>query len=107
MNTVLKPKCLIPDKYGQTQCLGHSAQGYLTPCCWIDSYPKNRGIAQDIFYQEKMKICNNDSINDIIQSKEWLDFYTLLQEEPDKAPEICYKKCSTDSSIGDVYGVKS
>ena len=104
MNTVLKPKCLIPDEGGDIQCLGHSAQGYLTPCCWIDSYPKNRGIAQDIFYQEKMKISNNDSINDIIQSKEWLDFYTLLQEEPDKAPEICHVHCSTDSLKGDVYG---
>ena len=107
MNTVLKPKCIIPvGQGGSIQCLGHSAQGYLTPCCWIDSYPEKRGIAQDIFYQEKMKICNNDSINDIIQSKEWLDFYTLLQEEPDKAPKVCHKKCSTDSSIGDVYGVK-
>ena len=105
MNTVLKPKCLIPDKYGQTQCLGHSAQGYLTPCCWIDSPEK--GIAKDIFYQEKMKICNNDNIIDIIQSKEWLDFYKLLQEEPDKAPRICHKKCSTNSSRGDVYGIKS
>ena len=105
MNTVLKPKCLIPDEEGDIQCLGHSAQGYLTPCCWLAANP--RGIAQDIFYQEKMKICNNDSINDIIQSKEWLDFYTLLQEEPDKAPKVCYKMCSTDSSVGDVYGIKS
>ena len=115
MNTVLKPKCLIPDEGGNTQCLGHSAQGYLTPCCWIDANPKTRGIAQDIFYQEKLKISNNDNIIDIIQSKEWLDFYTLLEEEsarasdwhPNKAPRVCYKMCSTDSSKGDIYGVKS
>ena len=103
---MLKPKCIIPDEDRNIQCLGHSAQGYLTPCCFIDAYPKLRGIAQDIFYQDKMKISNNNNINDIIQSKEWLDFYKLLQEEPDKAPKVCHKKCSTDSSIGDVYGVK-
>jgi len=104
MNIVLKPKCIIPDEDGNTQCLGHSAQGYLQPCCFIDAYPQNRGIAQDIFYQEKMKICNNDNIIDIIQSKEWLDFYTLLQEEPYKAPKVCYDHCSTNSRKGDVYG---
>ena len=103
---MLKPKCLISDEGGTTQCLGHSAQGYLTPCCWIDAHPKNRGIAQDIFYQEKLKISNNDNIIDIIQSKEWLDFYTLLEEEPEKAPKVCHQHCSIDSSVGDVYGVK-
>jgi len=100
---VLKPKCIIPDEKGNTQCLGHSAQGYLQPCCFIDAYPKIRGIAQSIFYQEKMKISNNDNIKDIIQSKEWLDFFTLLQETPDKAPQVCHKMCS-ENSKGDIYG---
>ena len=103
---MLKPKCIIPDEDGNIQCLGHSAQGYLTPCCFIDAYPNQRGIAQDIFYQDKMKISNNNNIIDIIQSKEWFDFYTLLQEEPEKSPEVCHKHCSIDSSVGDIYGVK-
>ena len=64
---MLKPKCL--SKY-DPQGLGHSAQGYLLPCCFMDAYPLERGIAQDIFYQEKLKISNNDNITDIIQSKE-------------------------------------
>ena len=70
----------------------------------MDAYPLERGIAQDIFYQEKLKISNNDNITDIIQSKEWIYFYTLLQEEPEKAPPVCYIKCS-NSSRGDVYEV--
>ena len=103
MNIMLKPKCIVPDENGNIQCLGHSAQGYITPCCWIDSEPKSRGIAQDIFYQEKMKISNNDDIKDITQSKEWIDFYTLLQDTPEKAPRVCFIKCS-ENSKGDLYG---
>jgi hypothetical protein len=109
MNIVLKPKCLNPDIQGKAQCLGHSARGYLTPCCmvavtvskytveWIDGDPNTKDAAHDIFFQEKLKIINNNNIIDIIQSKEWLDFYKLLQEEPDKAPLVCHKHCSHDS----------
>jgi len=97
MNIVLKPKCVNPDIQGKAQCLGHSARGYLTPCCWIDGDPNSKGPAHDIFFQEKLKIINNNNIIDIIQSKEWLDFYKLLQEEPDKAPGVCHKHCSHDS----------
>ena len=99
---MLRPKCL--SKY-TPQGLGHSAQGHLLPCCFIDAYPQNRGVAQDIFYQEKLKISNNNNITDIIQSKEWIYFYTLLQKEPDKAPPVCYINCDSNSSRGDVYDV--
>ena len=103
---MLKPKCLLNTalRANNPQGIGHSAQGYLLPCCFIDALPKIRGIAQDIFYQEKLKISNNDNIADIIQSKEWIDFYILLREEPDKAPPVCHK-CDSNSSRGDVYDV--
>ena len=86
-----------------TASLGHSAEGYLTPCCWIDAFVQYRGIAQDIFYQKKFLISNNDNIKDITQSQEWIDFYTLLWNEPDKAPPVCYKMCDEKNTI-DTYG---
>ena len=100
---MLKPKCIIKNDEGNIACLGHSAEGYLTPCCWIDGFLEDRGISQDIFYQEKFLISNNESIKDITQSKEWIDFYTILQKEPDKAPPVCYKMCS-DNSVIETYG---
>ena len=100
---MLKPKCVIKSENGRTASLGHSAEGYLTPCCWIDGFLEDRGISQDIFYQEKFLISNNESIKDITQSKEWIDFYTILQKEPDKAPPVCYKMCS-DNSVIETYG---
>ena len=100
---MLKPKCVIKNDDGCTASLGHSAEGYLTPCCWIDGFLKDRGISQDIFYQEKFLISNNESIKDITQSQEWVDFYIMLQMEPDKAPPVCYKMCSENSVI-ETYG---
>ena len=46
---MLKPKCITKDKNGNVQCLGHSAEGYITPCCWMNDN-------NTIFYQEKFKI---------------------------------------------------
>ena len=105
MNIVLKPKCLIPDENGNTQCLGHSAEGFLVPCCWMDAYPNQRGFAQDIFFQDKLKISNVDNIFEIIQSEEWLDFYELLLAEPEKAPQVCQEQCGEDTGkVHDKYG---
>ena len=103
MSIVLKPKCINSENPDDAQCLGHSAQGYLTPCCFIDSRPLSRGIAQDIFYQEKFKISNVKNIKEITQSKEWVEFYTMLQEHPEQAPRTCWKVCNEDS-VGDKYG---
>ena len=100
---MLKPKCIIKNDEGNIACLGHSAEGYLTPCCWIDAFPWHRGISQAIFYQEKFLISNNESIKDITQSQEWVDFYIMLQKEPDKAPPVCHKMCSENSVI-ETYG---
>ena len=55
MDNVLTPKCLIPDENGNTQCLGHSAEGYLTPCCWLGMRSSRLGIAEDIFFQDKLR----------------------------------------------------
>ena len=100
---MLKPKCVIKSENGRTASLGHSAEGYLTPCCWIDGFLEDRGISQDIFYQEKFKISNVKNIKEITQSKEWVEFYTMLQEHPEQAPRTCWKVCNEDS-VGDKYG---
>ena len=99
----LKPKCITPENMNIAQCLGHSAQGFITPCCFIDAYPQKRGIAQKIFYQEKFKISNVKSIKEITQSKEWVEFYLMLQQHPEEAPKVCWKMCSEDSVV-DNYG---
>jgi len=96
---VLRPRCIHDG-----QCLGHSAQGYITPCCHMDSHDRSRDYAYDIFYQEKFNINNNKDIKSITQSKEWIDFYTMLQERPEDAPPICKKICGNNKEARDIYG---
>ena len=99
----LKPKCINAHNVLEAQSLGHSAQGHITPCCFIDAYPQKRGVAQDIFYQDKFKISNVKNIKEITQSKEWVEWYLMLQQHPDQSPKVCWKVCSEDS-ISDEYG---
>ncbi len=102
----LRPKCIPSEehKIGETQGLGHSAQGYILPCCWMDTPPLQRSKGQEVFYQEKFKISNVDDIKkDILESKEWVEFYLMLQQAPNRAPEVCYKNCGEDN-VGDKYG---
>ena len=103
MNIVLIPKCLTPDKNGSIQCLGHTAEGYVLPCCWLAN-SKTKNLVKFGLVKEKLKISNNESIIDIIQSQEWLDFYRLLRTgDSEELPDTCHIMCD-ENSIGDIYG---
>ena len=40
------------------------------------------------------KITNVDSIDSIVESDEWQEFFDMLINRPEKAPETCKKYCS-------------
>ncbi len=44
--------------------------------------------------QEHLKITNVNSVESIIHSKEWQDFYDTLINRPEEAPSLCHKFCS-------------
>lgn len=85
----LIPKCLQGREYG------YSAMGYITPCCWIDDgniekkYPK--------LFNKNTHINNFKSIKELLQTKEWRNFYNVLKNNPKNAPQKCWDKCSTKS----------
>ena len=90
LNNKLLPKCLYQDAG-----FGYSAKGYILPCCWAEDVVTNEF---KIFYQEKFKLSNVEDVEkEILNSKEWSDFYKILIETPEKAPGLCYKQCSIDS----------
>lgn len=73
----------------------HSARGWLLPCCWSDNIDER--YVKDFeffgFYEEELRLENNDNIEDIITSDEWKEFHRTLLEEPENAPTLCKKKC--------------
>ena len=86
---MLKPKCLNGDtSFG----FSNSEGGYILPCCWC--YQPNRIKQFASLTQEKFKITNVDSIDSIVESDEWQEFFDMLINRPEKAPETCKKYCS-------------
>ena len=105
-----QPQCLYDPDKGQTvgqdcQCLGHSAKGYLMPCCFIDAHywtVNKTGFKENQqheklnkLWDESLKISNNEHILDITTSDIWIDFYTMLQDDSQEKPKLCLYKCTT------------
>ena len=84
---MITPKCL--DKWG---FLGWSATGYLLPCGWMDH--ENMDLIPELV-QEKFKVENIDSIDDIIQSEEWQSFFDTIKNKPENAPHVCHHYCGS------------
>lgn len=81
----LNPKC-----FQNNHQLGHSAEGYLLPCCMSD-----HGVIPEL-WKDHLKIENNNNVEDIINSKEWKTFFEVLKDFPNDAPSICKKFCGKD-----------
>ena len=93
---MFRPKCVK----GKSFAL--NAEGYLLPCCWTDplrklklNYDGNMD-GMDSLFKEKLNIENVDTINDIILSDEWINFFNKLINET-SIPKICTRYCGTDT----------
>ena len=79
------PKCLDGSKE-----YGWDYMGNLLPCCWgfqTDNKPFPH------LTKDKFHISNINSMEDVINSKEWKDFHSMLKTNPENAPDICKKYC--------------
>ena len=86
----LEPKCFKNNSFG------HSAMGYITPCCWTS----NGNVEKDYpeLCNEKTKISNVNSIEEILNSEGYQKFYDTLLNDPQNAPQKCWRKCSSNST---------
>ena len=79
------PKCI-----NNQQQIGHTAQGYILPCCWWDRPNLFNGEIKDLV-QEKFKLTNVNSVADIFESEEWKTFYHNLSNGI--GPSLCHTFC--------------
>lgn len=78
------PRCL-----NNTRFVAYSATGHLVPCCWVDQDPDF-----EHFYDESLYIDNNETVEEILNSKTWQQFYHMLENNPELAPETCKRQCT-------------
>jgi hypothetical protein len=85
-----QPKCM------EEGCsLGHHPAGYILPCCYVRVNDGTNPVhgAVTTLYKEELKISNVNSIEEIIKSNEWDNFFDIINNRPDEWPKICLKVC--------------
>lgn len=71
---------------------GHTAQGWLLPCCWMERGQTPIDSIHETLFEEDIKLSNVNSINDILNSNQWQNFYKSLQSY-ETACTRCQSKC--------------
>ena len=82
----LYPKCLKPEHE-----LGHTARGFLLPCCWADRPDLFESDMKNLV-QEKFRLSKIKSVEEVLKSNEWSTFYKNLSKGI--GCDICYIYCS-------------
>ena len=87
------PKCVVGDRV----TMGHSALGFLLPCCWCDgkAFKSKKSLTKEheALYSKHLHLDNVKDIKEILYSKEWKEFWDILFDDPNNAPVPCKSKC--------------
>jgi len=94
LNVKMEPQC----NKGAPEDLHimYSATGFLLPCCLCDSTKANHDHFAAIgFFDEELRVENNDNLIDIVTSDAWNEFYNSLEDNPSGfgLPPECLKFC--------------
>ena len=92
----IKPQCLTRKKGREhAKIFGHTARGWILPCCWCDVVKPDKDPEIKKLMSEKLLLKNNNKIEDIIDSEEWKRFYNTITTPSlyKQAPEVCKRKC--------------
>jgi hypothetical protein len=78
----------------RVQGIAYTAKGYLLPCCWCDTL-SDEEFSKIGMFDESLKLENNENVQDIIISRQWVQFHKTLLFNPENAPTVCRKICSS------------
>ena len=89
----LTPLCLAANKNTVRKGFAYTSRGYIIPCCWLDTQSADEDLTNLGMYDEELKLANNDSVEQIINSNQWRNFIRIISEDQEKAPVKCKKWC--------------
>ena len=77
--------------------MGHSALGFLLPCCWCDgkAFHSTKPLTKEheALYSEHLHLDKVKDVKEIINSKEWKAFWDIMFDDPNNAARPCKEKC--------------
>tara|TARA_Y100000004_G_C8731535_1_gene334533 strand:- start:97 stop:405 length:309 start_codon:yes stop_codon:yes gene_type:complete len=94
--TIIYPRC---EKKTGGKDYALSAKGYLLPCCWCDAITPDKDPALKKLFNEHLHINNNDSVEEILLSDEWIEFKNTITKDYDNAPDVCKRYCGNKKQI--------
>lgn len=96
MNKEFRPKCF------NTMPLSFSTHGHFLPCCYLKERDVNKGgaLSQFNLTRDELKLKNCNSVDDILLSDEWIEFYNFITScKWEDAPTPCKNHCT----LGNIY----
>jgi len=69
----------------------HSNIGWLLPCCYADTVHMEQF---SILLEEHLKVENAESIEAILESDNWKQFYETILNDYENAPYVCKYRCT-------------
>ena len=98
----IRPRCtpMYYDEKGdkiyntkQIKGIAYLANGLLMPCCWCDQPVFYSEFEERGMRDEKLKLENNESVDDILESDPWKNFIHTILHDPQNATSLCQKRC--------------
>ena len=90
MARYLRPSCVYEDTFQSFVSSGH-----ILPCCYVDGL-EHRCDVLDPLFSEHLKVINAWNVENIVGSDEWIEFFYMLMNEPERAPKICWDMCHSE-----------
>lgn len=89
------PQCVHGLRMGEREenvpLTAYTNNGYLLPCCLVEGVEFHPVFSK--FLDPALRVEDNESIDDIVTSDTWVDFFYNIINNKD-VPSICLQKCS-------------
>ena len=86
-------------KLKDIKILTHTSTGSIVPCCHTDITDNIEEFSKLGMFDEELKVKNVKRIEDILMSKQWINFHRTLVEQPENAPRVCKRVCGNKMQI--------
>lgn len=91
--TKINPRCVKARKNEKIKGIAYCSNGYILPCCWLDSLDNIQELTDLGLYDEELKVENNENIHTIITSEQWKKFLNIITTDNDQIPKRCIRYC--------------